>query len=257
MDRHRVLMAALPVAFILSIVAMAPRQGAASQLTTATAAPAQGGKTSYQIPVTTVVLDNDSAGAQLHIRSDDYNDAGRATYTTINGCGNKPCLASEINYLGVWHLNLYNQSARTLWITPNDPIDGSQPAGPPAGYYWQNVEAYCQCYDQSGNIVPFQNLTNGSNNCSLAVDFHYPNISNQGTIYKLVMSPHLPAPGPATGLASVACNSVSNGQCINWTITPNTAAPNATVADLFYYGKRGLVFVGQYYNLFRIDASSP
>jgi len=187
------------------------------------------------------------------MRSDDYNGVGQATYTTINGCGNKPCLESEINYLGDWHLNLYQQSVRTLWITPNDAINSSQPPGPTPGYYWQAVEAYSQCYDQSGNIVPFQNLINGSDNCSLGVVFQPGNIK-----YKLVMSPHLPAAGPATGLASVACNAVSNGQCVNWTITPNTAAANATVADLFYFNKRGAqVFVGQYYNTFRINATNP
>jgi len=61
----------------------------------------------------------------------------------------------------------------------------------------------------------------------------------------------------ADGTASVTCNSVSNNQCVNWTITPNTAGPNATVADLFYFGKRGPVFIGQYYNTFRINASNP
>jgi hypothetical protein len=209
------------------------------------------------INVTTTVYDFDTTGVLLLMRSDNSNGTGQATYTTINGCGNTADLFSGINSQGVWHLDLYNQSVRILWITPNDPINNSQPAGPPADYYWQNVEAYCQCYDQSGNLVPFQNLTNGSNNCSLGMDFHYPNGNKQGTKYKLVMSPYLPATGHVTGLASVVCNEVSNGQCVNWTITPNTAAANATVADLFYYGTRGLVFVGQYYNTFRINASIP
>jgi hypothetical protein len=250
MGRRRFLLAGLLVVLMVSDAAMAQRPTAAAENSPG----AQGA-----LNVTTTVYDFDATGAvQLLMRSDDYNGTGQAAYTTIDGCGNSPCLFSGINSNGIWHLNLYNQSVRTLWITPNDAISGSQPAGPPAGYYWQNVEAYCQCYDQSGNIVPFPNLINGSNNCSLGVDFHYPNGSNQGTKYKLVMSPHLPAPGPATGLANVACNAVINGQCTNWTITPNTAAANVTVADLYYYNKRGaLVFVGQYYNTFRIDASNP
>ncbi len=245
MGRRQFLLATLLAAIMASIGAMAPRHSAAAE-------PAQGASGASKpapttINVTTTVYDFDATGAeQLLMRSDDYNGAGQATYTTIDGCG------SWLNSKGIT-LNLFSQSVRTLWITPNVAINSSQPAGPPAGYYWQNGEAYCACYDQSGNTVPFPNLTNGSNNCSLGVDFN-----SNGTKYKLVMSPHLPATGPATGLASVACNAVSNGQCVNWTITPNTAAANASVADLFYYNKRGaLVFVGQYYNTFRIDSSNP
>jgi hypothetical protein len=247
MPRQSILLAAFLVALILSIIAMAPP----TQATQGAAAAQKPGCTG-NINLTTTVYDFDSSGAPLSMRSDDYNGIGQATYTTINGCGNTADLFSGINSAGIWHLDLYHQSIRTLWITPNDAINGSQPAGPPAGYYWQAVEAYSQCYDQNGNIVPFENLTNGSDNCSLGVDFQPGSIK-----YKLVMSPHLPATGPATGLASVACNAVSNNQCVNWTITPNTGAANPTVADLFYYGKRGLVFVGQYYNMFRINSSNP
>lgn len=252
MHRQRTLLAAALVAFIVSIGAMTP---AAAQ-DTAEAASASSSRptpTPASINVTTTVYDFGATSAPLLMRSDHYNGIDQATYTTITGCGNAPCLFSGINAAGNFRLDLYGQSVRTLWITPNNAINSSQPAGPPAGYYWQNVEVYSRCYDQSGNDVPFPNLTNGSNNCSLGVDFY-----SNGTKYKLVMSPHLPAPGgPATGLASVACNSVSNNKCVNWTITPNTAAANATVADLFYFGKRGLVFVGQYYNTFRINASNP
>ncbi|HSE38719.1 MAG TPA: hypothetical protein VLG74_15570 [Blastocatellia bacterium] len=257
MHKQRFLLAALLAALIPSIGAMAPGHSAAAEPAQRASGASKPAPTT--INVTTTVYDFDASGAeQLLMRSDDYNGTGQATYTTIDGCGSTPCLFSGINSKGAWQLNLYRQSVRTLWITPNVAIDGSQPAGPPAGYYWQNVEAYCQCYDQSGNIVPFQNLSNGSNNCSLGVVFHYPNGSSQGAKYKLVMSPHLPAAGPATGLASVACNAVSSGQCVNWTITPNTAAANATVADLYYYNNKGaLVFVGQYYNTFRINASNP
>jgi hypothetical protein len=53
-------------------------------------------------------------------------------------------------------------------------------------------------------------------------------------------------------LATVTCNSVSNGQCVNWTITPTPNLPQSAVANLYYYGHRGLVFVGQYYNRYRI-----
>lgn len=250
MHTQRSLLAALLAAFIGSTGAMVPGQSAAAEPAQKMAGASKPAPTT--IDVTTTVYDFDATGAdQPLMRSDDYNGTGQASYTTIDGCGSTPCLFSGINFAGAWHLNLYKQSVRTLWITANA-INGLQPAGPPAGYYWENVEAYCQCYDQSGNIVPFPNLTSGSNNCSLGIDFN-----SNGTKYKLVMSPHLPAAGPVTGLASVACNAVSSGQCVNWTLTPNTAAPNATIADLFYYGRRGLVFVGQYYNTFRINASNP
>lgn len=73
----------------------------------------------------------------------------------------------------------------------------------------------------------------------------------------------LPNVAPATGSLTVTCNSVSKSQCVNWTITPNTATGSSnppTVADLFYYaksGKTGLQFVGQYYDTFRIDLTAP
>jgi hypothetical protein len=202
--------------------------------------------------VTTVVHDLDLAGNQLLTRSDDYNGTGQATYTSVSGGSHQNLISSWIQSAGGWVLDLFNQSLRTLYITPNDPINASQPLGPPPGYYWQNVEAYSVCYDQSGNQVPFPNLTNGSGNCSLGIDFY-----SGGAKYKLVMSPHMPAAGPATGLAQVACNSVNNGQCVSWTIQPNMGAVNPTVSNLYRYGTHGLVFVGQYNNTFRIDVTNP
>ena len=58
---------------------------------------------------------------------------------------------------------------------------------------------------------------------------------------------------------TVTSNSVSNNQCVSWTLTPNMA-PSSTnppmVANLYYYAKGGkLTFIGQYYMTFRIDAS--
>jgi hypothetical protein len=132
---------------------------------------------------------------------------------------------------------------------------------PPAGYY-AIQKAYSACRDQSGNIVPFPNLVNGSGNCSLAVNFFYG-----GTLYKLLMRPGslegtlCPSGGcPATGLAKVNCNAVSNNQCVSWTITPNSDAPLVGVANLYSYtGPRGTpwVYIGQYFNTFLINASNP
>jgi hypothetical protein len=208
------------------------------------------GHSSGGLNVTTVVHDTDSGGAQRLLRSDDYNGIGEATYSAALNTG-----VSSFIY-GVWFLNLYDQSVRTLWITPNDAINGSQPPGPPAGYYWQNVEVYSKCFDQNLNLVSFLNILTSSNNCSLGLDFY-----TGGVKYKLVMSPSLPAPGPATGLATVTCNAVSNNECVNWTITPNLNSGGAnppTVANLYSYGKRNmLTFVGQYYNTYRIDVTNP
>jgi hypothetical protein len=212
--------------------------------------------------VTTTVYDSDINGAPLLMRSDDYNGSVQATYTTIKGKGaNAPSVNSQIATDGQWFLGMNDQSGRSVWITPNQAINGSQPAAPPAGYY-AIQKAYSICRDQGGNTVPFQNLVNGSGNCSLAVNFFY-----EGILYKLLMRPGslegslCPAGGcPATGLAEVTCNAVSNNQCVNWTITPNTGAPQVGVANLYSYtGPRGSewVFIGQYYNTYRIHATNP
>lgn len=138
--------------------------------------------------VTIIVHDTDAAGAQVLLRSDDYNGSGKATYSPSS-------ISTNINYDGRYFLRLYSQSLRPLYITPNDLIDGSQPMAPPPGYYWQYVELVFGCYDQNLNIVPFQNILTSSRNCKMILDFGY-----NGTEYALVMGPtaSLPAPGPAT-----------------------------------------------------------
>jgi hypothetical protein len=253
MQSQRFLRAVLLSSFTVSVLAMMLPRTAIGQI--AAAAAPRGGCTSSN--VTTTVSDFDASGALLMMRSDDYNAAGQATYTSVGSCGST--LLSGIVSGGGWRLELFNQTVRKLWITPDSPINGSQPIGPAAGYYSQKVEAYSRCFDLSSNEVPFQNLTNGSDNCSLGVDFQTG--GTKGTKYKLVMGPKLPAsttPAPATGLTSVACNSVINSQCVNWTISPNTAAANTGVANLYSYNAKGaLVFIGQYYNTFLINATNP
>ncbi len=255
MHRQRFLLSALLAAFVFAIAPVAPRHAATAQ----GAAAAQ--KPSSTINVTTTVYD-DAIGAQLLMRSDDYNNVGQATYTTIKGKGaNAPSVNSEITSDGQWLLGMNDQSGRTLWITPDQAIDSSQPAAPPAGYY-AIQKAYSVCRDQSDNIVPFPNLVNGSGDCSLAVNFFYG-----GILYKLLMRPGpldgtlCPSGGcPATGLAKVTCGAVSSNKCVNWTITPNADAPLVGVANLYSYtGPRGSawVFIGQYYNTFHINALNP
>ena len=208
--------------------------------------------------MTTTVYDNDALGNQLLLRSDDYNQGlcggSCAVYSgTLN--------AKVLSYLGPqggWRLGLYNQSARTLYVTPDVPY-GTQPVGPQPGYYWQNVEAYALCYDQNNNVVPLVNVVSSSANCSMGLDF-----TSGGTKYKLVMSPSLPSATcpaggcPVAGLATVSCGAVSSGQCVNWTIAPTPYVTKSSVANLYYYTHNGtLVFVGQYYNTYRIGVTNP
>ncbi len=121
--------------------------------------------------------------------------------------------------------------------------------------------------DQNGNIVPLANVVTSSGNCKLGTNFN-----SGGTLYKLLMSPFpfsgagdgtptCPPTGcPATGFATVTCNKVSNSQCVSWTIMPYTNAPNANGANLYSYTgtrKGPWVFIGQYYNTYRIDVTNP
>ena len=204
------------------------------------------------VNVTAVIHDTDASGTPLLLRSDDYNGSGQATYSPAN-------VPSYIFSDGRYFLRLYGQSVRTLNITPNDPINGSQPMAPPPGYYWQNVELAVGCYDQNLNVVPFQNILTSSGNCKMIVDFGY-----NGTEYKIVMGPtaSLPVPGPAAGLVTVTCNTVNGGQCVNWTIAPNlTAGSNPpNVSNLYVYTgnhRTPLALVGQYHQTFRIDVTNP
>lgn len=230
-----------------------------------TSVAAQKTTTSYHENVTTTIFDTDSTGAQVLFRSDDANGVGQATYVT-GGKGTNT-VNSLIESNGEWQLDFGGASPRGFWVTPDDAIDGSQPAGPPPGLYLHPAKVYSTCRDQSGNIVPFENLVNGSGSCSLGVDFVY-----NGTEYKLLMNPSgvppdtgavCPSTGcPATGVSNVACNAVSNNRCVSWTITPNMAAPNATVASLFSYTSSRTatapwVYIGQCYNTFRINVMYP
>jgi hypothetical protein len=212
-----------------------------------------GGSTSTTIYLTTVVHDFALDGTELLERSDDWNGTGQATYSNALNAG----VTAVINSSGIWHLDLLKQSTgiRTLWITPNDVYNSSAASVPGAAYYWQSVETYSGCQDANGNTVPIQNVVTSSGNCSMGVDFGY-----NGVTYKLFMGPVLPGPGPATGLVTVTCNSASGGQCVSWTIVPNMAAPNPEVANLYSYTggpKSPWVFIGQYYNTFRIDSTNP
>ena len=262
--RRTTLFAMLPPILTLFLLATFIFPGATVQTASATVSAAKpgGGSAPYVGPVTSVIFDYDLLGNQLLMRSDDANGVGEATYTSIQGRGaNAAVVNSEILSDGKWQLSMNDQSHRSVWITPNSGIDNSQPSAPPAGLYVIQ-KAYSVCRDQSENPVPYPNLINGNGNCSLAVNFFFG-----GVLYKLIMRPEtldgtLCPPGgcPATGLAQASCNAVSNGQCANWTITPNASAPFVGVSNLYSYtGPRGTpwVFIGQYRNTFRINAARP
>jgi hypothetical protein len=204
------------------------------------------------VNVTSTVFNLDASGALLLTRSDDYNSSNYASYayTSVNS------IESFIDSSGVWYLNLYPQETgtRTVFVTPNDNV-GAQPAAPPAGYYWKNVEITSQCSDSLGNTVPFPNLVNGSSSCGFGIDFGYGGIT-----YKLLLGRVLNATDPTPGKAEVACNAVNNSdQCVAWTITAGTGT-SGVVANLYSYTgrpKAPWVFIGQYYNSVRVNVTNP
>ena len=262
MHRQRILLAAALAASIVSILAIAPSHVAKAQ----GAAAAQKPSSTTSNNATATLHDYDPLGTLRLLRSDDYNGSGQATYTSSNS--RRSSLGSGFDGNGEWNLNLSNQSLRTVYITPNAAIDNLQPQGPPAGYYWDGVTIRSGCFDQNGNIVPLANVVSASGYCKLGVNFN-----SGGTNYKLLMSPFplsgsgdppptCPATGcPATGVVTVTCNSISNGQCVNWSIEPNVTAPHANVANLYRYsssrGSATWIFIGQYSNTFRINVSYP
>lgn len=215
-----------------------------------------GGGRATSTNVTAIVHDTDSTGGAFLLKSDDFNGSFQATYSAALNPGVGSFLTSD----GRFFLDLFGQSTRTLFITPNSPINSSQPTAPPPGYYWQNVEFVVGCHDQSGNQVAFPNIVNPTGNCSMILDFGY-----SGTKYKLAMGPNvgLPASNAGSGLVNVACNSLSNGLCVNWTISPNMTASTTnppTVANLYRFtgsNKTPYALIGQYYQTFRIDVTNP
>lgn len=236
-----------------------------SQLPAVTAHAAAGPKPSpsVAINVTSMIFDTDLAGTPLLTRSDNYNGTGRASYITVKGSrGTTNLVTSQITADGQWNLALDSRSGRTVYITPNSPVDALQPVSvPPAGYYVIQ-KAYSVCRDAAGNTIPYPNLTTGGTDCSMAINFTF-----DGVLYKLLMRPGAletstcPVGGcPATGLAKVTCNAVASGKCSNWTLEPNAAAPNIGVANLYSYtgtSSGPWVFIGQYHNTFRVNISNP
>lgn len=236
---------------IISLFLILTASLAHAQTGSASASGGGGGTTtSSNTNVTSNVSDYDLSGALLLFRSDNYNGSGQATYTSVNN------VSSFLDGSGIWRLNLYTQKtgARTVYVTPNDPV-GAEPIAPPAGYYWNNVEITSKCTDSSGNTVPFPNLVSGSNTCGFMVDFGY-----SGTTYKLLVGRVLNANDPIPDKASVTCNAVnSSNQCVDWTLTVGDGT-RPVVANLYSYTGRPRapwIFIGQYHNSGRVHVTNP
>jgi len=218
------------------------------------AVPVMPAQKTNNINVTTTIYDNDSAGSQLLTRSDDYNGFQQASYSTV-GSGARKELTSVILSGDGWQVYLGNQSLRTVWLTLSKPVNGSPVAPVSDGFYYANVEVYSRCFDTSNHVIGFQAIPPGmaSSRCSFGVDFS----SGSSAKYKLVMSPTT----SGTGWATVSCNSGSGNACMSWTIVPNSVAGGGnvpTVANLFKFAKNGnLIYIGSYYNTFRVDVTNP
>lgn len=149
---------------------------------------------------------------------------------------------------GGWELALGQQTLRTVYL------DFSKLGAPVAsGRY--NATLWSRCYTSSGNYFSFLSIAPGTaqTNCSLRINFNY-----NGSLYSFVMSPtDLPSSAPATGRASVACNSdaTDNSGCNSWTITPYAGGANPGVVDLLKQEPNGLAtVVGSYSGYtFRVD----
>jgi hypothetical protein len=192
----------------------------------------------------TTVHDLDTSGSPLLFRGDDFNQNSQATYTNTGGVTTGAGVG--------WSLTLYNQVSRTVCLTFS-PVTGSPVA--PNGCYSDKVEIYSHCFDDHGTEIQIQTIAVGmsQSNCAFSFDFE-----NGRSKYKMAMGqPGLPT-GGVTGLATVTCNASNGTVCNSWTIVPNLGTPNATIANLYFYGSHGLAYTGQqYYLTFRVDAVNP
>ncbi len=198
------------------------------------------------INATTLVYDQDTSVPpnQYLFRSDLYGGLNTTTYTTTGGVTTAINLGSPYG----WSLDLFSQSLRRVWISLS-PVNGATPPAP-NGLYADKVEIYSRCYDSSGALVPYVSIPAGTSNnrCIFSFDFEYGR-----TTYKLALGQFSP---PASGWASATCHSSSSPSgtpCTSWTIAPNMIDANATIANLY----TGSQFIGQYYNTFRIEVTTP
>ena len=207
------------------------------------------------INVTTTIFDQDASGNPVLMRSDDFNGAGLATYTSSSGHGSS--LTSWITTGGGWQILLNAQTARTVYL-----VLGSQGMpNIPDGYYYDYIEVFTRCFDQSNTKVSLLDMTAGASNgnCTFGLDFGIGR-----TKYRLALGPDFDAAAP-TGRALVTCTSAANGACTSWTIAtnPSTASTftltngqvvSAPAASLYVLSTPP-TYKGSYHNSFYVKAA--
>ena len=217
---------------------------AAAILAFASTASAKGGSPTYDV-VSTVL--NGDGTTTFVLQSD--NQPGNATASalySVNDSGVNPFVGASG---GGWQLGLGQQTIRNVYL------DFSKLQGAPVASGYYNAVISSSCYGNSRGNVSFLSIAAGTaqTNCSFRVQFHY----NGGLYLLAVDSKNLPSGSPATGRASVGCNSdaTDNSGCNSWTITPYNGGSNSGFVDLLEQQPSGLAtVVGSYSGYtFRVD----
>jgi hypothetical protein len=131
----------------------------------------------------------------------------------------------------------------------------------PDGYYYEYIEVFTRCFDQTNTKVSLVGMTLGASNgnCTFGIDFGVG-----GTKYRLALGQDFDAAAP-TGRALVTCTSAANGACTGWTVGPNpstattftltngqvVSAPAANLYDI----SSGPIYKGSYHNSFSVTAA--
>lgn len=208
--------------------------------------------------VTSTIFDKSVDGSTfVDLRSDDLNADLTASggsfgiYATSAATGVIDRLETFNN--SDWSLHLENSATRWLGLTLNR-LSGSGPTGD----YNLHGRVISRCFDSSGattNTVSWPSITTSDPNCSMHVDFTLAAVS-----YSLVMNPN----NADTGRATVTCNALSAGKCVDWSIATNVVQdsvvnPNPTVANLYSISPHGgkLTLIGTYSLTYRIRVTMP
>jgi hypothetical protein len=207
--------------------------------------------TSYN--VTSTISNGDGTNAFV-LQSDNQpgNPAADASYS-VNDSGVRPfVMGGSPGSLSEWELDLTFQNVRTVFID----FSKLSPAAPITSTNYI-ATLWSRCYDANGNYISLITIAPGTaqTNCSMRINF----TTASGTTYSLVMAPaaELPSGSPATGRASVACNSDgTDGNCNSWTITPYAGGTNPGAADLVKHATNGKNIATAYGGFtFRVDSS--
>ena len=193
----------------------------------------------------------------LDLRSDDLNPDLTPSAGAFGTYGNSATNSVLDRFEGAsnsdWSLHLENSSTRWISLTLNR-LTGTGPTG----VYTLHARVISRCFDPTGatqNTMGWPTITASDPNCSMHINF-----SLSTTDYALIMSPYY----DNTGRATVSCNALSAGQCVDWTIVPNLTAdsvinPNPLVGDLFSFAPHNgkMTLVGTYSLTYRVHLTSP